>query len=288
MSSWNRQPIKIQPKPGYSQPVPQGTFIQKTKPATIVSAYYECQSRASLETYKERLRLLLTIPCHIVFFAEEPLIEFIKECRQNHKEKTAIIPLNRTEWVANIKYPESMWQQQPDKDPEKELHSVDLYKLWYEKKEFVLTAIELNPFDHEDFIWLDAGIIKDPEILPIIKDTFPISSRIPIDRMLLLNVQPFLQTDEQKYHNNTITGNFKLRDRIGAGVIAGSINSWHKWSEIYDETMTRYLEADQFIGKEQTIMSTMVLENKNLVSLIAPPKNYSNKWFYSLIHLSMP
>ena len=287
MSSWSRPPIKIVPKPGYSQPKTQGTFTQKTKPATVVSAYYECHSRASLETYKERLRLFLAIPFHLVFFAEESLIDFIKECRQNHKEKTAIIPLNRAEWVANIKYPESMWLSQPDKDPEKELHSVDLYKLWYEKKEFVLTAIELNPFEHDDFVWMDAGIVREPEILPLIKDSFPIASRIPTDRILLLQVEPFLQTDEQKFHTTAITGNFLKRDRIAAGVIAGSISSWHKWSTIYDETMNRYLEADLFIGKEQTIMSTIVLENKNLVSLISPPKNFGRKWFYSLIYLGV-
>ena len=285
MSSWNRQPIKILSKPGYSQPKTQGTFIQKTKPATVVSAYYECTSRASLETYKERLRLFLSIPFHLVFFAEESMVDFIKECRQDHKEKTAIIPLSREEWVANIKYPESMWESQPDKDPEKELHSVDLYKLWYEKKEFVLTAIELNPFEHDDFLWLDAGIVREPEILPLIKDDFPNASRIPTDRMLLLQVQPFTQDDEKKYH--TITGNFLKRDRIAAGLIAGSASSWHKWSAIYDETMNRYLEADLFIGKEQTIMSTMVLENKDLVSLISPPKNFGKKWFYSLIYLGV-
>jgi len=285
MSSWNRQPIKILSKPGYSQPKTQGTFIQKTKPATVVSAYYECTSRASLETYKERLRLFLSIPFHLVFFAEESMVDFIKECRQDHKEKTAIIPLSREEWVANIKYPESMWESQPDKDPEKELHSVDLYKLWYEKKEFVLTAIELNPFEHDDFLWLDAGIVREPEILPLIKDDFPNASRIPTDRMLLLQVQPFTQDDEKKYH--TITGNFLKRDRIAAGLIAGSASSWHKWSAIYDETMNRYLEADLFIGKEQTIMTTMVLENKDLVSLISPPKNFGKKWFYSLIYLGV-
>ena len=60
-----------------------------------------------------------------------------------------------------------------------------------------------------------------------------------------------------------------------------------KWTDIYDDTFTRYLEADMFVGKEQSIMSTIVLENKNLISLINPPKNFSKKWFYSLIYLGV-
>jgi hypothetical protein len=286
MSSWNRQPIKLQTKPGYSQKLPQGTFTEKTKPATVVSAYYTVKSRADQETYMQRMRLFLeNIPCHLVFFTDESLIEFVKECRKAYQDKTVIIPLNRTEWVANIKYPETMWTTQEAIDPEADLHSTELYKLWYEKKEFVLTAIELNPFEHDDFVWLDAGMIREPEILALIKDNFPSPSRIPNDRILLLNVKPFTPEDEIKVDG--ITGNFLKRDRIAAGIIAGSIDSWYKWSEIYDETMTRYIAADRFIGKEQIIMSTMVLENKNLVSLINPPKNFGRKWFYSLIYLGV-
>jgi hypothetical protein len=149
----------------------------------------------------------------------------------------------------------------------------------------VLTAIELNPFDHDDFLWLDAGIIREEAIIPLIKAEFPNPNRIPTDRMLLLNVKPFLQVDEVKV--NDITGNFKEKDRIAAGVIAGHAETWLKWSDIYDETMRKYIDADLFIGKEQSIMSTIVLENKNLVSLINPPKNFGRKWFYSLIHLGV-
>lgn len=286
MSSWNRNPIKLQPKFGYMQKTPQGTFTKKGKPATVVSAYYSVPSRADQETYMQRMKLFLeNLPCHLVFFTDEPLVDFVKSCRKNYEDRTIVMPLNRTEWVANIKYTEDLWQSQLEKDPEKELHSVELYKLWYEKKEFVLTAIELNPFDHDDFLWMDAGIIREEAIIPLIKSDFPNPNRIPTDRILLLNVKPFMQEDEVKVNN--VTGNFLKKDRIAAGVIAGHALTWLKWSDIYDTTMKAYIENNMFIGKEQSIMSTMVLENKNLVSLINPPKNFGRKWFYSLIHLGV-
>ena len=286
MSSWRGNQIKIIKKPGYTQKTPQGTFTEKNKPVTVVSAYYTVPSRASQETYMSRLKLFLeNIPCHLIFFTDEPMLEFIKECRKDYEDSTIIIPLDRTLWNANIKYPEELWQQQHEINPEKDLHSPDLYKLWYEKTHFVLTAIDLNPFDSDDFIWMDAGIIREPEILPLIKENFPVGSRIPNDRMLLLNVKPFQQEDENK--TNNVTGNFLRKDRIAAGIIAGNKDIWHKWADIYDETITRYLAANKFIGKEQSIMSTIVLENRDFVSLINPPKNFGRAWFYSLIYLGV-
>ena len=286
MSSWSRPPTKIVKKPGYSQKTPLGNFTSKTKPVTVVSAYYEVPSRADQATYKERMRLFLeNIPCYLIFFCEEPLVEFINTCRKNFLDRTIVIPLNRTEWVANIKYGEDIWLSQPEKDNEKDLHSIDLYKLWYEKKEFVLTAIELNPYDHDDFMWMDAGIIREEAVVPLIKNNFPEAKRIPTDRMLLLHVKPFDINDEVK--TNNVTGQFKQKDRIAAGIIAGHKDTWLKWSEVYDETMNRYIAANMFIGKEQSIMSTMVLENKSLVSLITPPNNFGRKWFYSLIYLGV-
>jgi hypothetical protein len=286
MSSWAK-PVKIQPKRvGYSQENPQGRFLQKTKPVTVVSAFYQVTSPADKETYKQRMRLFLeNLPCHLIFFTDAPFVDFVKECRKNFLDRTIIMPLNRTEWVANIKYNETMWQTQLEKDPEKSRHTVDQYKLWYEKKEFVLTAIELNPYDHNDFIWMDACIISEEAIIPLISANFPVSSRIPMDRMLLLNVNPFTVQDEDKANN--ITGNFENKDRIAAGIIAGNMDNWLKWSDLYDTTMNRYLEAGMFVGKEQNIMSSMVLENKEFISLVNPPKNFGKKWLYLLIYLGV-
>lgn len=286
MSSWVK-PVKIQPKKaGYSQQTPQGRILQKTKPVTVVSAFYQVTPHFDKEAYKQRMRLFLeNLPCHLIFFTDAPFVDFVKECRKNFLDRTIVMPLNRTEWVANIKYDETMWQGQLEKDPEKNAHSVDEYKLRYEKKEFVLTAIELNPYDHSDFIWMDAGIIREEAIIPLISANFPVSSRIPMDRMLLLNVNPFTVQDEDKVNN--ITGNFENKDRIAAGIIAGNMENWLKWSDLYDTTMNRYLEAGMFVGKEQNIMSTMVLENKEFISLVNPPKNFGKKWLYLLIYLGV-
>jgi hypothetical protein len=290
MSSWTRYRVKIQNKPGYSQKKPEGIFDpHKTKPPTVVTAYYEMDSKASKETYKQRMALFLTnLPVYLIFFCEQDTLPFVQECRKDFGDRTLIIPLNRTEWNANIKYQETVWQSQLEKDPEKNLHSVDLYKLWYEKKEFVTRAIELNPYDHDDFIWMDAGIIRETTRVSLIKNSFPQANRIPRDRMLLLNVKGFHSRDEERSNTpSQITGNFISKDRIGGGIIAGHKDLWFTWSTVYDKIVDRYLLDNRFIGKDQSIMSTLVLENKALVSLINPPINFKERWLYSILYLGV-
>ena len=114
-------------------------------------------------------------------------------------DKTEIVVLPRDQWTMNKKYPETFWRKQFTMDPEKELHkSTDLYKVWHEKKEFVKRAIALNPFEHDDFIWMDAGCIRSENMASLLLN-FPHASRIPTNRMLLLNIQPFSKQDNTVY-----------------------------------------------------------------------------------------
>ena len=56
---------------GYRQILPEGTFIVKDKPATVVSAYYEMPSKYNLDSYKNWIRLLLeNASFHLIFYTE--------------------------------------------------------------------------------------------------------------------------------------------------------------------------------------------------------------------------
>ena len=181
---------------GYRQIVPEGRFVIKDTPATVVSAYYEMPSKYNLELYRTWIRLLLeNVPFHLIFYTEEGLAPFIQDCRRAYQDRTVIIILPREKWIANQKYSQGVWNSLHGQDPEANIHNPELYKVWFEKNHFVKRAIELNPFDHTDFVWMDAGICRYESLLNLIK-SFPVASRIPIDRIMLLNVMPFSQKDE--------------------------------------------------------------------------------------------
>jgi hypothetical protein len=272
---------------GYRQILPEGRFIIKDKPATVVSAYYEMPSKYNLELYRTWIRLLLeNVPFHLIFYTEEALVPFIQECRRAYEDRTIIMIFPREKWVANQKYPQHVWNSLHGQDPEASIHNPELYKIWFEKNNFVKRAIELNPFDHTDFVWMDAGICRYESLLHLIKG-FPVASRIPTDRIMLLNVMQFAQKDEIPSYagGQMFLGGTVSKPRIGGGIIAGSIASWKHYMDLFDTTLEKYKAANLFWGKDQDIMKTLSIENKTSVSLIEVKPIAPESWFYSLLYL---
>jgi len=289
MTSWAAaQAPRTQIRLGYRQILPEGNFISKEKPATVVSAYYEMSSKYKKQDYLKWIRQFLEkIPCYLVFFTEEHLVPFIKECRRNFEDKTVIITLSRDNWEANKRYQQSIWDNLSTKDPEKDIvTSSELYKVWYEKSEFVLRAIELNPFGHSDFVWTDAGIFRDPRLVKLAMG-FPRAGRIPTNRIMLLNVWAFVRNDDviREVNGEFFPGGGEDRPRIGGGIIAASKELWLEFSRLYKSTIERYRKADIFWGKDQTIFKTLVLENKTKFSLIELKPTAPEMWFYSVLYL---
>ena len=281
MSSWlNRAAIRP------SKIIPEGKFIMKEKPATVVSAYYEMKSKYNAQDYRIWIELFLkNIPCYLIFFTEAHLYDFIKECRTGYEDRTRIIILPREQWVANT-YPQDIWYALHEKDPEKNIHNSELYKVWFEKCEFVMRGIQLNPYGHDDFLWVDAGICRKKSIMNLIK-SFPVASRIPTDRILVLNVMPFSESDKKVSIINGVSfiGGAIPKDRIAAGIIAGHKEIWQKYKDTFYTVHKKFINANIFWGKEQDIMKSMVLENRDLFSLIHVRPIIPEKWFYSLIYL---
>ena len=290
MSSWlsgghSRPP----PRLGYYQPLPEGTFIQKEKPATVVSAYYEMKSKYDTGKYRQWLRLFLeSVQCYLVFFTDESLAPFIEECREKWKDRTKVVILPREGWRANMEFPPGFWEAQYKLDPEASTHSPELYKVWYEKKEFVKRAIALNPFEHDDFVWTDAGIVRHQEVADLIAEHFPVADRIPTDRILLMNVFPFTLSDEKEVKIGPITlKGGPGKHRIGAGVIAANRTLWGRWNEFYDRVLEKYRAANLFVGKEQALMATVVLENKSAISLLDARAIVPLDYNYLLLYLGV-
>ena len=292
MTSWihGTVPKKSTYRSGYFQETPEGVFMNKTKEATVVSAFYEMPSKYTLDTYKVWMKYFLTsTPCHLVFFCEDSMREFIEECRADYMDRTRIIVLPREEWVANKRFSKSFWDKQFVMDPEKEVHrSSDLYKVWYEKKEFVKRATELNPFEHDDFIWMDAGSVRSESFAQLLTN-FPQASRIPTNRILLLNVQQLSKQDNLvfNFEKGVKIQGVGGRARIGGGVIAASVRMWNQFSKVFDSVFDKYVSANLFVGKDQTILATLVLENRRLVSLVEPKPLFGDPWFNLILYLGV-
>jgi len=254
---------------------------------TVVSAFYRMPSKFKEEVYVQWARNFFgSIACHLVIFTEEDCAQLFKEIRAPFSDRTQIIILPRAEWTANKKWGADLWEQQRALDPESKIHSADLYKIWYEKKEFVLKAAQINPFGHDKFIWADSGIVRSQEVHGWMSN-FAVAERIPEDRMLLLEIDKFTEEDCVK-QDDGLYGNFLKKNRIGGGIQAATAETWRKWSVKYDAMMQRYIAANRFIGKDQSIMASVILEDPGAALLISPIGYYRNPinlWFFLCLWL---
>lgn len=287
MSSWGT--YLPPPRLGYYQKLPLGTFNDTKEPSTVVSAYYDMKSKYDPTRYRGWMRLFLSIPFHLVFFTDADLVPFIEECRKGLEDRTRIIVVPREEWKANT-FPPGFWEKQHAIDVEKNIHSPELYKIWYEKKEFVKRAIDLNAFGHSTYVWADAALIRNPEIYELVKDNFPVTERIPTDRMLLFNWWPYVRADDNFVE---FPGGIRIKGpyakpRIMGNLLAGSIDAWKRWDSLYDNCMQRFIAAQLFVGKDQNIMGVVAIETKEAVSLLDLRKISPEPWFYLILYLGVP
>lgn len=287
MSSWGNSQVRHRIRLGFHQSTPAGTFTTKTLPATVVSAYYEMPSKYTPDKYRVWLRYFLeTIDCHLVFFTDESMKDYVEECRRSFMDKTKLIILSRNEWVSNTKYTYKFWNQQHEIDPEKNIHTTELYKVWYEKKEFIRRAIILNPWNHTDFLWIDAGSFRSLEFAQLCC-SFPYANRIPINKIMLNNVGEFTSQDENwvTIRGVPFQGNIDGKMRIGGGCIAASKDMMLKYIQYYDTVFDKYIDAGLFAGKDQIIMNTVALEYRDDISLVEPKPIGQEFWFYLHLYL---
>lgn len=293
MSSWlhhsrpmpNKKPVVV--NFGYRQLLPVGTTAVKTKDATVISAFYTMQEK-SLEVYKNYLRIFLEgCPCKLVFYTEEAMVPFIRECRRAFEDTTDVVVIDRKKWSAN-KIPQIAWDSLVVKDttqPPQHKHTTDYYKFLYEKREFVKRTMTNNPFKSTDFMWVNPTICKDSRVIPLIKG-FPNANRIVTDKLMLINQVPFEFSDEKV---KTISGNNMIpikESRIHSGIIAGTKEKWIQFSDLYESTVKKFQMAGLPWGLDSIIISSFALENKDMISLVEPKPIIDPLWksMYGLLY----
>lgn len=226
------------------------------------------------------------IPCHLVFFTPAEYIGPLTEWRKPFMDRTVFVPFDLNNAAAIQKYGYSFWEQQFDLDQEYDfhdktlkIHSPQLYIIWYEKKEFVLRAIELNPFKHNKFLWADAGGFRVKSWYPLLQK-FPLAEKIPDKKFFILSIKPFSEDDALLAD--------RKEPRIGGGYLAAPAEVWKEFSKSYDIMLNKYKEAGIYAGKDQNIIASMYLENPDFFALIPSDLSSEDPWFWPQVYFSAP
>lgn len=234
---------------------------------TVVTAYYPIKSKHDVKAYIEWIRGFWTVnSCNLVFYTDPKIVSIMEDLLSSRKGRTRVIGLEFHDLSAFQDVSPAAWIETARLDKEAG-HTPELYALWYEKKEFVRRAIQMNPFQSCKFVWCDAGIGRYPEWYSLLQE-FPRREMIPRGRMLLLEIDPF-RAEDYVADTNGIRGEFNnTRSTVGGGILASDIDGWREWSQAYDSMLMRYHLAGRFIGKDQNIMASMILERPELAITI--------------------
>jgi hypothetical protein len=80
-------------------------------------------------------------------------------------------------------------------------------------------------------------------------------------------------------------------DTVGGGIIGGPSTLWLKYDKLYDNEINNYLNNNKFIGKDQSLIASIIKKNKDLFNIIKGKKYKDNtieynEWFTLLFYLS--
>jgi hypothetical protein len=227
---------------------------------------------------------------HMVIYTDSNYAKIFKALREKQKDRTRIIVAAKTEWAAITEHGEQFWQNQHEKDHEKEKHSAELYMIWYQKNDFVQRTIRENPFGHQKFMWCDAGAVRNGIIKDWITNLHKAGNRILADKMTVLEIQPFTVQDRLLHIQNGVVDFTQNINRIGGGILAGGAEAWAKWDANYKATMKLFVEKNLFVGKDQNLFANMVLKYPNDINVVRVTEDVGteNYWFYLLRYFSAP
>lgn len=248
---------------------------------TLVTAYYPIKSKFSMDHYLEWGKTFLKLEAPIVLFTEEELVPQILSMRENRPIKICIIPFTELDtWQLYKDY----WIKHHSIDPEKDIHTPELYAIWAQKAFFVEKAITYNFFNTEFFFWCDFGAFRNPEIDTLILKSFPRIKYLPKNKIMLQAINPLKDTDKI-LKDDGIFGE-EISDkwnevRLVGGLWGGGIKGCLQWKEAYHKMLDKYFTTTtRFAGKDQIVMLSTYLENPELASVIKSTVDSIDEWFF--------
>jgi hypothetical protein len=246
---------------------------------TIVTAYFKLpKAKAPHQQYREWMNNMLAIDNNMVIFCEHQMVEEIVEMRRDKMEKTHIIETSIREFYT-YRY-SNYFLEHSKMDPEVAIgHNIFLYMIWSEKSHFLKRAIEADPFESNYFLWTDIGCFRRPNTDFI---HWPNSERIfalPQDKVLLLSVVPFTDSELNCGSLETLPS-FQSANRIGGTIFGGNKQVLLDWHDKYYKMLEHFISIGRFIGKDQSIMNSLYLLNRDMCELVNWTPGCSDQWFY--------
>ena len=251
---------------------------------TVVTAYYEIKSKFNKQQYMEWTTTFFKIKSPIVLFTTAEHVEIMMQLRGTRPLHIIVTPFEELDaW----KLYKDKWMAQHAMDPERKIHSPELYAVWAQKAFFVESAVHQNPFQTEYFFWCDIGAFRDPHLSPLILETFPHTRYLEPHRLLFQSVGSTSFEDRfpkpDGIYGEVISEKWNERRMVG-GLWGGGKQACLIWKVRYQAMLERYFDANRFAGKDQQVMFSAYQMDPSIARVVQCTKQGIDIWFF-LQHL---
>lgn len=266
----------------------------ENKHTTFVTAYYTIPNKYSngkKNVYIDWITNFIGFAnrIHLVIFSSEKDLKVLQEiAKESPNIRFVDVPMEQFYTYPYL----STFREQKNIDPERDIHSVELYMIWNEKVSFVQKAMNLNPFNSSHYCWIDIGIVRDSRLSSVMRN-FPEQSGLDylyqLNKLCFIgievdNLKKFRDTDE--YGISKVNRKPHTLIAVAGGFIFGSKEQFNVYVPRYYKLFNEYMNQGVFVGKEQNLMANVIMNhNDDFVILdtfkiktwLNPFQN--NKWF---------
>ena len=231
-----------------------------TSEFTVVTAYYEIGDRSKYKpgAYVERNSRFFDLNDNMIIYTDSKSVASIAQARQNKKGCTIIViqPVQESEIYGLVD-----WNYEHERDPKKDVHSIELYIIWNQKTLWLEQVANVNPYRSSHFFWADSGQFRDKKFI----DTYVASDEnwvksadyLPTCKMLLLGIENFMRNELSYDDDHSTTPLTPDKVRLGGGNLGGDSCAVRKFAYLFRSELRHYLKKNYFIGKDQPIYGSI-------------------------------
>lgn len=277
--------------------IPQSLASVENKHTTFVTAYYTIPNKygdGKKNVYIDWITNFIGFSSRIplvIFSSGKDLKDLQKITKGSPNIRFVDVPMEQFYTYPYL----SEFMKQKNIDPERDIHSVELYMIWNEKVSFIQRAMNLNPFNSSHYCWIDIGVVRDSRLSSVMIN-FPEQSGLDyfyqLNKICFIgieadNLKKFKDTDE--YGISKVNRKPHKLVAVAGGFIFGSKEQFNVYIPRYYKLFNEYINQGVFVGKEQNLMANLIANHNDEFIILDASKiktwlNLFQKdiWFYMI------
>jgi hypothetical protein len=274
--------LTMQPPFEDSQAVKLANNLVKSQ-NTVVTGYFRVPSKYTPGKYDKWMKNMLSLQDAMVIFTQKEMINQVKELRSHAENRTVIIPLEIDQLPYATLYSKEFWQDQLNRDPEKQRHkSYQLFWIWLSKSWLTTQAIRMNWFDSDLYVWSDIGCFRSDEYN--FKTMIQHREVVPPTEMLQMAHHKPNPPPERLYNDKYQR---KANFYHSGSQFAGYKETWLKFHEYFLEIVDGFLTKHMIVVEDQAVLQSTCLSHPEICAYLPFTEVNDNHYFglrYALHH----